>query len=75
MADAEFGAESRIWDVLALGGPGRELLWSHGYDAGEGFGDALSQYQSLLDAARAGRLRDLDGLVRELNSRTGAHKK
>jgi hypothetical protein len=73
--DARFSAESRIRDVLALGEPGRRLLWSHGYDAGDGFADALSQYQSLLDAVRAGRLRDLDGLVTELNSHQGAHKK
>ena len=75
MADARFSEESRIRDVLALGEPGRRLLWSHGYDAGDGFADALSQYQSLLEAARAGRLRDLAGLVAELNSQRDAHKK
>lgn len=74
MADAEFGPESRIHDVLALGERGRELLWRHGYDAGDGFADALSQYQSLIDAARGGRLRDVEGLVSELNSQQGAHK-
>lgn len=75
MADARFTEASRIRDVLALGEAGRRLLWSYGYDAGDGFADALSQFQSLLDAARAGRLRDLDGLVAELNSHHDAHKK
>jgi hypothetical protein len=73
--DAVFSAESRIRDVLTLGARGRELLWQHGYDAGDGFADALSQYQSLLEAERGGRLRDVDRLVEELNSHPGARKK
>ena len=75
MAEPRFDPDSRIRDVLALGERGRELLWRHGYDAGEGFADALSQYQSLIDAGRAGRLRDLDGLVAELNAQPSAYKK
>lgn len=74
MPDDVFSAESRIHDVLALGDRGRRLLWSHGYDAGDGFADALSQYQSLLEAARAGRLRDVPGLVARLNTQDDAHK-
>jgi hypothetical protein len=35
---------------------------------GGGFVDVLSQYQTLEHAARTERLRDLDGLLRELNS-------
>jgi hypothetical protein len=50
-----------------LGGRGRRLLFEHGFDPGDGFVDVLSQYQSLEAAARAGRLRDLDGLLRKLN--------
>lgn len=64
-----FTAESKIRDVSArLGNRGRELLRKHGYDLGEGFVDILSQYQSLDRAAHADRLRDLDGLIKELNS-------
>ena len=62
-------------DVLALGDAGRRYLWDHGYDAGDGFVDALSQYQSLEDAARAGRLRDLPGLLASMNSKGVARKK
>ena len=40
----------------------------HGYDVGVGFVDVLSQYQTLETAARAERLRDLGGLLRELNA-------
>jgi hypothetical protein len=72
--DAEFSENSRIHDVLAVGGRGRELLWRHGYDAGDGFADALSQFQTLTEAGRAGRLRDIAGLVSELNSHRDAHK-
>jgi len=75
MADAQFSSGSRIRDALALGERGHDLLWRHGYDAGDGFADALSQYQSLLEASRAGRLRDVDGLVVELNTQQRAHKK
>ena len=54
--------------VDALGDRGSELLRKHGYDLGEGFVDVLSQYQTLEHAARTERLRDLDGLLKELNS-------
>ena len=53
--------------MLALGDRGRQLLYEHGYDVGEGFVDVLSQYQSLEEAHRAGRLRDLSRLVEALN--------
>jgi len=54
--------------VAALGDRGAELLNKHGYDLGEGFVDVLSQYQTLEHAARTERLRDLDGLLAELNA-------
>jgi hypothetical protein len=64
-----FGPQSKVRDVLAvLGEKGRDLLRRHGYDVGEGFVDVLSQYQSLEHAARTERLRDLKGLLAELNS-------
>ena len=64
-----FSPQSKIRDVVAtLGDRGQELLRKHGYEVGEGFVDVLSQYQSLEHAARADRLRGLDGLVAELNS-------
>ena len=53
--------------IAAFGDRGRELLRKHGYDVGEGFVDVLSQYQSLIHAARADRLRDIGGLLQELN--------
>jgi len=54
--------------VLAVKGEeGRRLLYTHGYDIGEGFTDIQSQYQSLRDAARNERLRDLAGLLAKLN--------
>jgi hypothetical protein len=34
---------------------------------GEGFVDVLSQYQTLERAAQTDRVRDLDGLLKELN--------
>ena len=68
MPDA-FGPESKVREVLArLGDKGRDLLRRHGYDVGEGFGDVLSQYQTLEHAGRTERLRDLSQLVAELNS-------
>ena len=68
MPDA-FSAESRIHDVVdGLGDRGRDLLRKHGYDVGEGFVDVLSQYQTLEHAYRVERLRDLTGLVAELNN-------
>ena len=63
-----FSPESKVRQVVeALGERGREVLRSHGYDLGEGFVDVLSQYQTLETAARGDRLRDLEGLLRELN--------
>jgi hypothetical protein len=58
---------SRIRDVLAAAPEGRDLLFRHGYNLGEGFIDGLSQYQTLEDASREGRLRDLDGLLAKVN--------
>jgi hypothetical protein len=64
-----FGPESKVRDVLAgLGDRGRDLLRRHGYDVGEGFVDVLSQYQTLEHASRTERLRDLNGLMAELNT-------
>jgi basic membrane lipoprotein Med (substrate-binding protein (PBP1-ABC) superfamily) len=64
-----FTPQSKIRDVLArLADRGRGLLFEHGYDVGEGFVDVLSQYQTLQHAAETERLRDLDGLLAELNS-------
>lgn len=64
-----FGPQSKVREVVAtLGDTGRELLKRHGYDVGEGFVDVLSQYQTLEHAARTERLRDLEGLLEELNS-------
>ena len=68
MPDA-FGPQTKIREVVeTLGDRGREALRKHGYDLGEGFVDVLSQYQTLEHAARQERLRDLGGLLRELNS-------
>ena len=64
-----FTPETKVREVVdRLGDRGKELLLKHGYDLGDGFVDVLSQYQSLEGAARQERLRDLDGLLRELNS-------
>lgn len=64
-----FGPQSKVREVVdALGDKGTELLKKHGYDLGEGFVDVLSQYQTLEHAARTERLRDLDGLLGELNA-------
>ncbi len=69
MADGSFTPQSKIRGVLnSLGDRGRGLLMKHGYDVGEGFEDVLSQYQTLQHAAETERLRDLDGLLVELNS-------
>ena len=54
--------------LAALGDRGREALLRHGYDVGDGFVDVLSQYQRLEHAARTERLRDLEGLLEELNA-------
>jgi len=64
-----FSPASKVREVVAaLGDAGREALRRHGYDLGQGFVDVLSQYQTLEHAARTERLRDVDGLLRELNS-------
>jgi hypothetical protein len=64
-----FGPQTKVREVVdALGEKGTELLKKYGYDLGEGFVDVLSQYQTLEQAARTERLRDLDGLLQELNS-------
>lgn len=66
-----FNPDSKVRDVVAtLGDRGRETLKRHGYDTGEGFVDVLSQYQTLEHAARMERLRDLEGLLTELNAAT-----
>ncbi len=64
---AEFTLDSTIREVVEGRESGRRLLFEHGYDVGNGFVDVLSQYQSLRDAARAGRLRDVTGLLQVLN--------
>ncbi len=67
-----FGRQTKVREVVEkLGERGRELLRKQGYDLGEGFVDVLSQYQTLEHAARTERLRDLDGLLEELNSAAG----
>ena len=65
----EYDSESTIRQILSRGSDGRELLLAHGYDVGEGFIDVLSQHQTLRDAARGGRLRDVEGLLGALNDR------
>lgn len=68
-----FGPQTKVREVVArLGDRGLQLLRAHGYEVGEGFVDVLSQYQTLEHAARADRLRDLGGLVTELNAPAGA---
>lgn len=65
---ARFGPRSTVREVLdALGDKGRKALYVHGYDVGDGFVDVLSQYQSLEEARRAGRLRELPALLEKLN--------
>lgn len=70
MPDAAiFTPDSKIADVVGrLGDRGRDLLRNHGYDVGDGFVDVLSQYQTLEHAYRAERIRDLKGLIGELNT-------
>lgn len=59
---------SKIRDVVERHGDrGIVTLRKHGYELGEGFVDVLSQYQTLRHASRTERLRDLDGLLEELN--------
>jgi hypothetical protein len=62
-----FDRHSRIREVVEGRPDGRELLESHGYRLGEGFVDVLSQYQTLEDASREGRLREMDALLAALN--------
>ena len=71
MADgtAHYTPDSKIADVVGrLGDRGRDLLRRHGYDVGDGFVDVLSQYQTLEHAYRVERIRDLKGLLAELNT-------
>jgi hypothetical protein len=63
----DFGLESTIRQVLEGRPNGQALLYEHGYDVGEGFVDVLSQYQSLREAAWAGRIRNVDSLIDSLN--------
>lgn len=63
----ELSSTSRIRDVLSLGEKGRQALWEHGYDVGDGFVDNLSQYETLDEAHRHGRLRDVQALLMELS--------
>src|SRR6202011_5243725 len=74
-AVALFDRHSRIRDVLSARPDGRDLLLRHGYDLGDGFVDILSQYQTLEDAYREGRLRDLDVLLATLNAKKGKKAK
>jgi hypothetical protein len=68
MPDA-FGPDTKVVEVVGrLGDRGRDLLRRHGYELGEGFVDVLSQYQTLEHAYRTERLRDMKGLLSELNS-------
>ena len=67
----EFTPRSTVRQVLEEHPNGRRLLWDHGYDVGEGFVDVLSQHQSLVEAARNGRLRAVDGLLDALNQDAG----
>ena len=63
-----FSPATKVRQVVAqLGERGTDMLRRHGYEVGEGFVDVLSQYQTLEHAARQDRLRDLEGLLRELN--------
>ena len=65
---ADFTMDSTIREVVERRrDTGRRLLFEHGYDVGNGFVDVLSQHQSVRDAARAGRLRDVDRLLEALN--------
>jgi len=62
----EFNPDSTIREVVDSP-DGQSLLYQHGYEVGKGFVDVLSQHQSLRDAARGGRLRDVEGLIAALN--------
>jgi len=67
--EARFAPDTKVRQLVdALGDRGRDALRRHGYDLGEGFVDVLSQYQTLAHAARTERVRDLAGLLDELNA-------
>ena len=69
MPDDAITPHSKVRDVLtSFGDRGKEILLKHGYDVGAGFVDVLSQYQTLQHAAETERLRDLEGLLAELNN-------
>jgi len=64
-----FGPDSKAREVLAvLGDRGRGLRRRHGDDTGDGFVGVLCQDETLEHAARTERLRDLPGLLKELNA-------
>jgi hypothetical protein len=63
----EFGLDSTIRKVVEECPEGRRLLYEHGFDVGDGFVDTLSQYQSIRDAHRGGRLRNAAALIEALN--------
>jgi hypothetical protein len=66
---AVFSPDTKVREVLdRLGDRGRQMLFEHGYDVGEGFVDILSQYQTLEHAEQTERLRGLPGLLAELNT-------
>ena len=62
-----FTSASTVKEVVASRSDGDKLLFDHGYEVGSAFVDHLSQYQSLKDAERAGRLRELPRLLQVLN--------
>jgi len=66
---AVFSPDTKVREVLdRLGDRGRQMLFEHGYDVGEGFVDILSQYQTLEHAEQTERLRGLPALLAELNT-------
>ncbi len=68
---SDFTRASRIRDILDRDEKhGRDLLLRYGFDLGEGFVDVLSQYQTVEMAHRAGRLRDVDEFLAQVNSRS-----
>ncbi len=69
MAERGFTSDSTIQEVVERAEAGRQLLYDHGYDVGNGFVDVLSQHQSLREAARGGRLRNVPALLEALNRR------
>ena len=67
MPERQFTEDSTIRQVVEGSETGRRLLFEHGYEVGNGFVDVLSQYQSLREAARSGRLRNVPSLLEALN--------